>query len=219
MKVSTSAVPFSSSVAFPFPPRYHCKMEYAEVVTLSSSATAETFGTEKAIRLNSLYNPDAANAVKPLGFSTLAGIYARYRVNRIHVMVRAHSAPVQLWVVAAHVPPSSTFSTSATTVTQLVNNPYCLVSPLAPEALGTPQSFVTFEMEDNIWDLMGYTKAQFDNQMENVCGTDTTTPASGFIPYLLLNAAIASGSGAQGVRFDIKIIADVEWFERDVLTV
>lgn len=206
-------------VAFPFPTRYKCKMEYAELVTLTTSATAETFGTEKAIRLNSLYNPDAANAVKPLGFSTLAGIYARYRVNRIHLMVRAHSADTQLWVVAARAPPSSTFSTTATTVTQLINNPYCLVAPLSPEALGTPQSYVYLSSYDNIWDLMGYTKAQFDAQLENVCGTDTTTPAAGFIPYLLLNAAIASGSGARGVRFDIKIIADVEWFERDVLLV
>lgn len=209
----------TSRVAFPFPTKYYTKMEYAEVVTFNTGATADTTTTELPIRLNSLYDPDNANAIKPVGFAALSGIYAKYRVNRVHVLLRAHYASAGMWFVVAYVPPSSTFSTNASTINSLIANPYVQVAPLSTETgSATSQAYLTYSKQWNVWDLLGYTKAQFDAQVANVSGSDTTSPAAGYIPYLLINAANQGGTTAQQLKIDIKLIFDVEWFERDVLT-
>lgn len=208
---------FSLREATPFPSRFRTSMEYAEVIQMTTGTTADTFtAAEISVRLNSLYQP-RATATQPLGFSTLAGIYARYRVDRVRIYIRFHFATAAMWALAAVVPPSSTYSTNAITINQALRNPFIATVPLAPDSVSTKQSFVEFQKEFSCAQLVGVTKQQYEMEIDKYCGTDTTTPSAGFIPYLLINASNQGGSTAQTVKVDLKIVFDCVWFERDVL--
>lgn len=221
LMTGTTMGPFSSRMATPFPPRFRTSMEFAKVkqIGLASGLAADTTTpTELSFRLNSLYDPDPTGSDRPLGFSTLAAIYARYRVDRVRVSLRFHFASQPLWCVVAVVPPSSTFSTQSISVDECMRNPFVAVLPIAPDSVSTKQSFVTIEKQFSVAQLMGWTKAQYENQTGPTTGSDATNPTAGSIPYLLLNAAPQSTLGSsQQVKVDVRIIFDVIWYERDVL--
>lgn len=193
-------------------------MEFYDGFNISTPASGDTYSSaERTFRLNSLYQPDPTNSVRPLGFSTLAGIYARYRVDKVRIQIKAHSAGDEAWIVAAIVGPSSTVSTNAVSTTVAGANPLMAQMMIEKAANGTPQSYVTIEKEFSIAQLVGLTNKEYEAQWDRYTGTDTTNPTAGFIPYLLINAANRGLTASINVAFAVRLVFDCTWFERDVL--
>jgi len=209
--------PFSTRIATPFAPRFRTSMEFYQVSTLTSPASDATMGTERSYRLNSLYAPDVASAQKPLGFASLAGIYSRWRVDRVRIHVRFLRAVVDSWVTVAIVGPSQTYTTTGENPNDLGRNPMVALMPIDINTAGNDYTRVEFQKEFSIAQLFGYTQAQYEAQLENVTGTDSTSPAAAHIPYMLVNSGNRGSSAAVTTSVEVRLVFDCTWFERDVL--
>jgi hypothetical protein len=213
----TALGPFSTRILTPFAPRFRTSMEFYQTGTLTSPASDATMGTEHSYRLNSLFAPDVSSTQKPIGFSTLALVYARWRVDRVRIQIRFLRAVADSWVCAAIVGPSQTYTTTGENPNDLGRNPMVSLSPIDITTAGNNYTRVQIEKEFSIAQLFGYTQAQYEAQLENVTGTDTTSPAAAHIPYLLVNSGNRGTSSAVTTSYEVRLIFDCTWFERDVL--
>jgi len=209
--------PFALRIGTPFASIYRTTMEFYQTRTLTTPASDNVCGTEFPYRLNSLYKPDVSTSQQPLGFATLAGIYARYRVDRVRLAVRFSAATNNMWAVVAVVGPSQTYTTTGENQNDLGRNPMVATNLLDSASAGNESVRAAFEKEFSIAQLFGYTQAQYQNQLEAVTGTDVTSPSSAHIPYLLVNCSNRGHTTSSTVVIEVRLIFDCVWFERDVL--
>ena len=70
----------------PFPAYMRCKNTFSEPGTLTTGNTV--FGSEVRYRLNSVYDPSYAVGARSVhNYSTMAGIYQQYRVDKCHYQI------------------------------------------------------------------------------------------------------------------------------------
>jgi len=156
------------------------KLRYADNISQTSGASAGTFGSEWAFRLNSLYDPDYTyTGHQPYGFDQLASLYYSYRVEGVRVRV-TWSDPSRdgLYVAQVVTPSTASWNTNAASLSAISENPSACVIPLN----NTGSQVTVFEQYFKIHEIEGVPASTIITSPSYNAGV-TNNPTSS--PYLI----------------------------------
>lgn len=197
----------------PFPVRTVRSLAYGAVYTLTSGAIG-IFGTEQAMRLNSLYDPDLTGAGhQPYGFDTLMSLYRNYKVLSTTVSLSVHGAQTDYVIVGALITPSiDTTVLAGSSYTVMGEKPAFVAlkpSNLAGGPLGKIQRKFTLPQ------IEGISKVQLEADTSVYTGTAATNPQAS--PQLHLAASSVNGGSSETVMVEVRLLYETVFWERYVL--
>lgn len=179
----------------PFPKTLYTWMTYEQIGGISNGG-AGTFGTDQTFRLNSIFDPDLTGVGhQPYGYDQLSGIYGHYKVLRCRVNIWAQNPTdkTQGAYVGVTVQSSSDTNTpmsskSPQTVAERPNANLLFVS-------GTGEQSTHTSFEVPLHEVLGLSKGEFLEDVEDTCAVIGTNPAK----QALVSLAMADPGGAAGV--------------------
>lgn len=199
----------------PFAEQMRCSLGYTQTINLASSASANVYGTEIDVNLNSVFQPTSTGGHQPFYLDQIALIYKRYRVDAVKVRVVAFSADPTatdvLSLSALLVSPgvSGTLTGAATDVIlEKPNQATVLVQPAGSAAV------MQIDIRATIADLCGLTRAELTANVSDYSALITASPNR--VPLLMLAAANDSNAVSKTVRIHLFVEYDCEFFERIV---
>jgi len=197
--------------ANPWPPRQKKIFNFSRSFLLTSSLTAETFGTEYLLALNDAAQPDSSGNV-PYGWGTYLNLYNRYRVDAAEIDVQ-FTAPTQSCYPAAAIQASSdAFTLTSNTIDTSLQYPGCFGQPLS----STGEQSARFTQRIQMHQLEGLTKPEYDAAVDQYAALTTTGPA---LP-LFLRLALANylDADASSCIVILKVAFHVTLYDRNQAT-
>jgi hypothetical protein len=196
----------------PFPDHMKCSLGYTQTINLASSATANTYGTQVTVNLNSLFLPVSSGSHQPYYLDQLAVVYNRYRVHAVKVRVVAFSADP----TATDVLMCSTLLTSPGvngTLTGTVNDIATekprqvtgIVQPLG--SIATSQ----FNLSATIAELCGLSELEMLANTSDYSALVSASPSR--LAQLMIASANDSNAVSKTVRIHLFIDYESEFFE------
>lgn len=199
----------------PFPVRKRCTLHYVQIVSLATSASANTYGTQLDINTNSLFLPTTGvgSAHQPLYFDQLTPLYSRYRVDAINVKIKfalidsGQTNSVVCTALAAAPNVSSTLTGSTLDVVE--EKPFCFNCELTTgsKAEGSFQQRCPMTM------LTGLTPRQLLANGEDYSALVSASPAR--IPLLMVAVANYTAA-AVNVKCTIELFYECEFWDRKI---
>lgn len=197
----------------PFPSRAVVDLVYEDLYTLTAGS-AGTFGTEKIMALNSVYDPDySGTGHQPYGYDQIAALYAFYKVHGVEMDVTFSDVSADGVCIAAQVQPSNTTLALATySPGQVLERPCVWTRNLS----NTGEQDVTLRQSFRIPTVEGLTQLQFDANLEDYIATVGANPSK--IPYLRFALAALDASSTPTCRVLCRMRYRVEFFGRTMLS-
>lgn len=186
----------------PIPQRYICKMKYADVFNLSTSAISP-IGTYR-FNLNSIFDPNrTGTGHQPYGHDTFATLYNRYRVIKCTYNIVATSSTNYAVQVAA-LPGNEEISPS--TATEARENPRCRY---IVQGVGSPLKVLRGAV--HIPSLVGRTKSQYmaDDRYQAQFGASPNELAI----LNIFGGLIGDGATTDTIVCNIELTYTVECFD------
>ncbi len=173
-----------------FPPRLRTVLPYADQFNLQGATLSAAFGAETTFRLNSLFDPDFTNVGhQPYGFDQITPFYSRYQVDEVEIKLTFSDPQGDGVYVAAFI---KNFNDPATlvgaSISQATERPQVWLKPLN----NTGGQVAVFQRRVKLWELMGLTKAQYDNAWPSTAAAVTANPTH--VPFLSFAIADANAS-------------------------
>jgi len=187
------------------PDRIQTSMPYGEMIERAPAATTDLY----TFRLNSTFDPDlTGTGHQPLGRDQLASVlYNRYRVLSAKAHVSFNSITSAGTPCLFYIYPTNGQSISV--ITDVLEQPN-IKSKLAGDAnYGFP---LTLSGAWKLWDIWGKSKEEY-------LSDDTTGAVYSASPSEVINLDIGLGTADRTStvtkwRFAIKIVYEVEWYDR-----
>lgn len=197
----------------PFPPSQVVKMKYCETI-VCTSGTSGIYGTEKAFRLNSIYDPNYTGAGhQPYGHDELATLYNKYKVTGVLIDLE-WTSPTSGGVICSAVirQANDSYTTTGKATDSVNEKPMAHTETLNQYGKGKMRWVQYMPMHE----IIGVTKEQFrTNINDTYCAQFGQNPES---PLLLLNAcSVGSGTG-DSVSCRVNLTYYVQVFDRLVQT-
>jgi len=203
----------------PFPPRCFKTMTYAasSILTLSTSGSLNFISDEHTFKLNSIFDPYLGTTPAPLnvkayGYTEMATLYSRYRVNGVLVEVQFFDPSADGLVMGMlFLNPSSSNSLIGESVGQIERRPQGWTSSLA----NTGSQKLNFRQYYPMNHLFNISKLQFKSDIDSTTAAITGDPAS--LP--LLKIAMADSNGTAGgstfyCKYTIRLTYFTEFYQR-----
>jgi hypothetical protein len=187
------------------------KLRYGDAFTLTCGASG-LYGTEQVYRMNSLYDPDlTSTGHQPYGFDTLATIYTNYKVHGFRAKLVFTDPSADGIYCAAQFQPQIGTTVTGYTTDVIAERPGTWVGYLN----NTGSQRVILDQYFPIWQLMGLTPSQFENQLAEYAAGVTANPT--VTPYLRFAIAAADFSSTPTCRVQVILEFDCEFYQRKSL--
>lgn len=197
----------------PFPPRYMCRLRYAQTKTYTTGA-AGVSGTENAFSLNSLYDPDITGVGhQPYGFDQVAALYSKYIVHSVDVQLRCVTpgGSNDLCIIAA-VTGAQAISLSGISVDAATEKQGIMTKTVS--ASGVNRNAVISLSGISIWKTLGLSKPQYLAELGTYGAAVSASPSIASV--LRVNVASYDGTASETVTIQTVIIYHVEMYDRVV---
>lgn len=190
----------------PFPTRLHARCKYIFSGSLASDGTvARVTGSERAFRLNSIWDPDfTALGHTVVGHANFAALYKYYLVRGAKVEI-SWSNPSGDGVVAFA---SLNQTRDLSAKSDLLNYSSSLVYSSDINNTGAQKSKMHFYVRP--WNLLGLSKMEWLANKSNHSAGISTSPSTNVV----LRVACSGSAAGQTIHCSIKIIYYTEFYER-----
>lgn len=173
-----------------FPPRLRTVLPYSDQFNLTGATLSAVYGTERAFRLNSMFDPDfTSTGHQPFGYDQITPFYARYLVDKVEVDI-TFSDPqgdgLYVGVFAKNFNDPATLTGAS--ISQAMERPTVFQAPLN----NTGSQTVKFRRIFKIHELMGLTKQQYESAWSQTSALVSANPS--VVPYLSMAVADANAS-------------------------
>lgn len=187
----------------PFPVSTHRSHTYCQLFTMTTGTGL--LGTQQAIRLNSLYDPDYTGAGhQPGGFDQMIVLYDRYRVDRVkfQLLFTTPGAANDILCVAC-VNPNLSQGLTGANMQFPIETQSCLHGPLSSNG----ERRCVLQANLDMHKLLGVTRAAYVAEEDYSAPTSTN-------PVQEMSLTIATGcyDGTGGVACQLQVIITYETF-------
>lgn len=189
---------------------YSCKFVYGDLITLNSANLSTIYGTEKAYRLNSLFDPDfSVGGHQPYGFDQMAAMYNKYIV---------HGVKVEVWGVNPTNPGVTLgvqIQTPSDTNTLQGRGPSHVreMPNVVQKFINTTGSQVVAVSEYiPMYRALGVSPQQARSDLSNYAATVVADPA--IVPYLKLAINNINGIGVTGLNVEVRLTYYATLYDR-----
>lgn len=173
-----------------FPSRLTTTLPYADQFNLQGATLSAAFGTERAFRLNSLFDPDfTSTGHQPYGFDQVTPFYNKYLVDEVDVTVSFSDPGGDGLYVGVFIKGFNDTSTlTGASISQAMERPLVFCKPLN----NTGSQVVVYKRKIRLWEVLGLTKSQYNDCWQQTASAVTTNPS--LVPYLSISVADANAS-------------------------
>lgn len=183
-----------------FPEKLNTVLDYVTNVSLSTTNSAPTFGTETSFRLNSLFDPEfAVGGHQPYGYDQITPFYSRYMVHAVDVeFTFSDPSSDGLYASVYFKNFYDTSTLQGSSISAASERPTNWVRPIN----NTGSQVVVFRKHVDLATMMGLSKSQFEGGWFALSGLAGTDPAQ--TPYVSMAVADSRSGTTQTVIVSAK---------------